>query len=248
MRRRDLIIAACAVGGVMALPRLRAAFAPEFVFEPLPGLVGFRQLPGGSASGIGSVMAGLQVPSPEQEALRDAVRAAPCASVFGAESWQDGRVPVVVFTDYNCPYCPVLSEIVIDLAESDAPIRPIWKDLPVLGPRSEAAAVVAVAAARQGRYLPVHRQLMRTVLRPGPAALRAIADRHGLDLVQLRADMASPEVLGQIARTKAVAAVFGIIGTPATLVGRTLVVGEIDAPTMRALIDVEQAEPFETCS
>ncbi|MDK3071638.1 DsbA family protein [Sedimentitalea sp. JM2-8] len=247
MRRRDLIIATCAVAAVIALPRLAALRDPGFSFQPIPGLEGFRRIDGGGFSRTSDVFAGLVPAAPQQQDLRDWAARNPCIAAFGPEGWTEDKLPVAVFTDYNCPFCPRLSDMVISLADAGLPIRPVWHDLPVLGQRSEAAARVAVAAARQGQYLPVHAYLMRTVLRPGPEPVAALAARFGMDAARLLRDAQGESVERQLAETKAIAAVLGIVGTPAVLVGRTLAIGEIDRSDLERLIDLERSTPFAGC-
>ena len=199
-------------------------------------------------SGAAAVFVGVDTVTEDQQRLRDNVAKNPCLAVFGPEGWSDDRVPIAVFTDYNCPYCPILSDLVIGLEAEGVPIRPIWHDLPVLGPRSEAAALAAIAAGQQDAYLPVHEYLMRTVLRPGPGPLVRIAETFGLDSEQFQKDVKSRPVAQKIEQSEAIAAVFGLIGTPATIVGRTVVVGDIDRDTLLRLIEIESSEPFDGCS
>lgn len=249
MRRRDLLILTGIGLVVVGLPRLTGVLEPKPESRPISGLPGFRRLStGGGVSGVETVFIGLDPVSAEQKALRAEVAAFPCKAVYGPEGWTPDALPVAVFTDYNCPYCPILSKLVIDLENEGAPIRVIWHDLPVLGPASERAARAAVAAERQGAYLPVHRQLMHSVLRPGPVALTNLAEQFGMDSQEFIRDAASAEVELEIQKAKAIAAVFGIVGTPSVLVGRTLVVGNIDRRGLQRLIDLERAEPFEACS
>lgn len=249
-RRRDLLVVGAAVALAVALPPLLRRRGEPFAFEPIPGLPGFRRLPTGSISGGSGgdfILTGMSPATPRQTALRRAVAADPCGAVFGADGWPEGDLPVAVFTDYNCPYCPTLSALVIDLIDSGAPIAVTWHDLPILGPRSQAAARAAIAAGQQGQYLPVHDRLMQSVLRPGPAALRQLADQFGLDPDRLQDDASSPATETRLEQSAAIAAVFGIVGTPAILVGSTLVVGDISRDDLSRLIELERAAPFAAC-
>lgn len=247
LRKRDFLIASCAIGATIAVPRLIDVFRPDFAFEPIPGLPGFRRVAGGSLSSAQAVFAGIDPVTKQDERLRQEVDKDPCRAAFGPGEWAEGTVPIAVFTDYNCPYCPTLSNIVMDLIEAGAPISVTWHDLPVLGPRSMAAARAAIAARAQGQYLPVHEHLMRSVLPPGPASLRALSDRFGMNPFQFQRDESSPETTQDIDRSSAVAAAFGIIGTPSLLVGRTLVVGKIDRDRLEKLIAVEQSDSAPPC-
>jgi hypothetical protein len=53
-------------------------------------------------------------------------------------------------------------------------------------------------------------------------------------------DMASPEIEARIARSLALRNVFGFRGTPAILVGRTVVEGDIGEATLSRLIEAER--------
>lgn len=248
LRRRDLFILSGLGLVAVGVHRLTGMSENPLESRPIPGLPGFRRLSaGGSLSGSAAVFAGLDPVSEEQKALREDVLQFPCHAVFGPDGWTPDALPVAVFTDYNCPYCPVLSELVIDLESQGAPIRTIWYDLPVLGASSERAARAALAAQQQESYLPVHRHLMRAVLKPGPVALTQLAEQFGMDSQRFIQDAASPEVEREIQKAKAIAAVFGIVGTPAVLVGRTLVVGNVGRSELERLIDLEKDEPFEAC-
>ncbi|MBJ6372093.1 DsbA family protein [Sedimentitalea arenosa] len=248
MKRRDVLILAGLAAVVVALPRARRLGEPEFEFETIPGLAGFRRLSGGSVSSLPIALVGIDTLSAEQNALRRAIASSPCDSL-----WHDGGapapgiVPVAVFTDYNCPYCPTLSETVIALQEAGEPIAVRWQDLPLLGPRSEDAARAALAAERQDAYLPLHRHLMRSTLRPGEAQLGTLAESFGLEPSQFVEDAASEEVAARIERSRALADVFGIVGTPSLVVGRTLVVGTIEERDLRRLIALEAAMPPGPC-
>lgn len=250
MRRRDLLILLAAIGAAVALPPVLRRRGRSFDFEPLPGLPGFRRLQSGAISGGSGgdfILTGLHPASARQTELRQQVVQAPCQAVFDRIDGSEDRLPVAVFTDYNCPYCPDLSGIVVDLIETGAPIAVTWHDLPVLGPRSEAAARAAIAAGAQGQYLPVHQRLMRGVLRPGDASLVRLATDFGMDPDRFLRDVTGPATENRLERSAAVAAVFGIIGTPSLLVGRTLVVGEITRDELLRLIELEQAVPFAGC-
>ncbi|MFD3188794.1 DsbA family protein [Sedimentitalea sp. HM32M-2] len=237
-----------AIGAAVAVPPLLRWRKRSLTFEPIAGLPGFRRLPSGTVSGGDFILTGLQPASAQQSRLRDGVVANPCLAAFGRTDWPAGRTPVAVFTDYNCPYCPVLSGMVIDLLHRGAPIDVTWHDLPVLGPRSEDAARAAIAAARQGQYLPVHQHLMRGVLRPGPAALTGLAESFGLDPQRFLHDAQSVETAHRIEQARAVAAVFGIAGTPAILVGRSLSIGRIEPDRLDRLIALEAQASGAVCA
>src|SRR5262245_26200768 len=98
----------------------------------------------------------------------------------------DGDVSVVESFDYNCPCCHPAIPGVLKLINEDGKIRLVLKELPILSDDSVAAAKLALAASKQGKYFEMHQKLLSE---PGKAdkekALR-IAKELGLDIDQLQ--------------------------------------------------------------
>jgi hypothetical protein len=248
LKRRDLLVSGAVLLAVFAgIPALRRQYT-SFQFEPVEGLEGFRRLGSGSISAGPVVFLGLDANDEDLSTEQAQIRQTPCASIFGPPVLQDNRIPIAIFSDYNCPYCAVLSDRLIRLEESGAPVRLIWYELPLLGPRSEVSANAALAAAQQGRYIAAHRHLMTKVLPPGPTGLRRMAQELDLDPDQLIADAKSSAVAAELRKARALAGVLGVIGTPTTVVGRTIVVGSITASSLEQLIELEQSDPILPCA
>jgi protein-disulfide isomerase len=168
------------------------------------------------------------------ELLRD-----PQAPVGGNPA---GDVSIIEFFDYNCPYCRRVAPDVALLLEGDAGLRLVYKEFPILGPGSEAAARVALAAARQGKYAPLHDALMRTPEKVTEESALRVAATLGLDVDRLRADMADPAIETAIARNRALAAELGINGTPSFVIGQSLVPGAVERPVLETLIREARAQ------
>ena len=63
------------------------------------------------------------------------------------------------------------------------------------------------------------------------------------------ADMDSDVVSERLRITEAVARIFGFIGTPALVVGRTVIVGTVSENVIAALVEQERREgPLPVCS
>ena len=71
----------------------------------------------------------------------------------------DGDVTVVEFFDYNCGYCRRALPDVVKLTNNDSKVRLVLKELPIFGDDSEAAAKIALAADKQGKYFEMHQKL-----------------------------------------------------------------------------------------
>ena len=73
-----------------------------------------------------------------------------------------GDVTIVEFFDYRCPYCKQVQPSLETLLKEDHRLRFVYKEMPVLGAASVAAARAALAAERQGRYEAFHTAMMTT--------------------------------------------------------------------------------------
>ncbi|MEL7049387.1 MAG: DsbA family protein, partial [Pseudomonadota bacterium] len=87
------------------------------------------------------------------------------------------------------------------------------------------AARVALAAKSQGKYWDVHRALLAIDGRVDGKSAMAAAEKLGLDMAKLKADMTSDDVNGEISSVRELAQKMGINGTPHFLVGERTIAG-----------------------
>lgn len=129
----------------------------------------------------------------------------------------DARVVVHQFFDYRCPYCKLVAEPYLALAESHPDVRFVFKEWPILdGPQegvSAYAARAALAAQAQGRYVPVHQALMAAEALD-PAAIDRILAANGVDMARARPTLDAPATTEHLAAVHQQAAVLGLQGTP----------------------------------
>ncbi|MHA1151704.1 MAG: DsbA family protein [Alphaproteobacteria bacterium] len=154
----------------------------------------------------------------------------------------DGDVTIVEFFDYKCPYCKRVAGTLKDVVAADGNIRLVMKEFPILGPQSIKAARAALAVAKQGKYEEFHWALM---IEPGDMTdphIRRIARGVGVDVDRMMADMESPEIQAMIKRNNDLAQTLQITGTPAFVVGKTLVPGAIDRKTLEHLVAQARAK------
>jgi protein-disulfide isomerase len=133
-----------------------------------------------------------------------------------------GDLTIVMFFDYNCPYCKKSEPELERLVKSDGKIRLVYKDWPILTEASIKGAQWALAAKYQGKYDAVHSALMAV---PGSKVSeeqmhRAIANA-GVDMDRLDADLKvhADEITVLLQRNLAQADSLGLQGTPAYIVG-----------------------------
>ncbi len=166
------------------------------------------------------------------EAKRQAAAVQPGDPVAGNPK---GNVTIVEFFDVRCPYCRQMNPVVAALLRHDHDVRVVYKDLAILGPASVLASRALLAAQRQGGYLKLRAALMAGPPDITEATIQAAATKLGLDWPRLRRDMADPTIMRRLRADVAQAQALGIDGTPAFLVGHTLIPGAVD------LADLEKA-------
>jgi protein-disulfide isomerase len=136
-----------------------------------------------------------------------------------------GDVTIVEFFDYRCPYCKAVSPDLQKALSADGNVRLIYKEFPILGPESIVASKAALAAMAQQKYQPFHDKLISFKGNLDDAAIYSLAADAGLDVTRLKADMDKPEIKDQIARNYRLADKLNIQGTPAFVIGDTLLPG-----------------------
>jgi protein-disulfide isomerase len=148
----------------------------------------------------------------------------------------DADVTIVEFFDYRCPYCKRMQPAMIELLRSDRRVRVLYRELPILGPDSVAAARAALAAHRQGAYRRFHDRLMAVREPLDERLVYALAREESLDVDKLHADARLPEIQEQIERNLAMAEALKIRGTPALIIGEQFVPGAVDLDSLRRLV------------
>jgi len=153
-------------------------------------------------------------------------------------------VELVVFTDYQCPYCGRAEATVDALVERYGPaLRVVVRHQPLAMHRHARAAAEAAEAARlQGRFEAMHDRLFAQQLALEPPDLVAHAQAIGLDLERFERDRASHEVKARVGRDQAIATAVGATGTPTFFINGRLLKGAQPLEAFAAIIDAEIAE------
>lgn len=156
----------------------------------------------------------------------------------------DAPVTVVEFFDYRCGFCKRSAQWAVELPEKyDNQVRVVFKEFPILSAESEKAALAAIAAGKQDKYIEMHMALMELDNGSGFGAeqIDAAAESVGLDVAKMRADMKSIEVQKTVADAKSLARTLNISGTPNFIVGDEMVSGA-DIQSVEALIEAALGE------
>lgn len=209
-RTRPLLVAAIA-GGVIGSLLTAAA-----LLVAAPELLAGRIVREG-------LLADPQILVDTADALRDrqyeptltAQRAA-IETPFGS-SWKGAAKPDVVlveFFDYACPYCKSSNADIDRLLKEDKGLRVVYRELPILGPESVAAARLSLAASKAGRFSQFYDALFAAG-RPGPETIAIATRAAGLSTPVTP----SPDAEAELKRNFQLAGQLGATGTPLFVVG-----------------------------
>jgi len=162
---------------------------------------------------------------------------------FGASA-ETADMTLVEFFDYRCGYCKRSLQTVLGLVESDPKLRVVLKEFPILGPESVVAARVSLAANRidPARYKALHTAMMAHRGGYDPTSLLTVVAAAGYDPAAVQAEMEAAEVTAQIRNAYEVAEALGIRGTPAFVVGDTVIPGAVNADQLRQAIEKARAQ------
>jgi protein-disulfide isomerase len=155
----------------------------------------------------------------------DALFRSPLSPVAGNPN---GDVSVVEFFDYNCPFCRRALRNVVKLVNDDGKVRLVLKELPILGDASLAAAKLALASNKQGKYFEMHQKLLSEPGRAGKEKALQVAKELGLDVDQLQKDAQDPDIKKALDEAKDLANKLNLKGTPLYLIGDRVVSGAPD--------------------
>lgn len=147
-----------------------------------------------------------------------------------------GDVTVVEFFDYNCGFCKRALNDMRALLKVDPKLRVVLKDFPVLGPDSLEASRVALAAKSQlkgEKLFDYHIRLMETRGKVNGERAMALAKDFGLDMAKLKQDMDGEEVRATIRENVELGDKLGLTGTPAFVIGDTVVFGAVGLEPLR---------------
>ena len=155
----------------------------------------------------------------------DAIFRPPVTPVAGNPN---GDVSVVEFFDYNCPYCRRALPDVLKLINQDGKVRLVLKELPILSDESVAAAKLALAANKQGKYFEMHQKLFSEPGRANKDKALRIAKELGLNIDQLQKGAQDPDIKKALDESQDLARKLDLDGTSLFLIGDRVIVGAPD--------------------
>jgi protein-disulfide isomerase len=250
-KRSTLLTIGAIIAGYAALRTVPSLLPEKLELQALDRPEGFRKFVAGETSGGFDPFVGLGTADSTEVAAQKAaaltrVSENICSALYGGLSPTPTQVPMASFSDYYCPFCRVQTKRLADMtSEMPDKIAVAWHELPLLGDSSNLAAKAALAAKRQGAYVAFHERLMTTPFQASPEYLARLSDDIGVDSKKLITDMESAEITRELEDSAALARVFAFVGTPALVIGRTVVQGQISDRMVREIIELEREEGWQ---
>ena len=227
-----------AVGPAIAGGVIGALLSAALLLLAAPQFVGSRIVRQG-------LMADPQMLVDAADALRDrqyeptlAAQRAAIETPF-ASSWKGAAKPDVVlveFFDYACPYCKASNPFVDQLLTEDKGLRVVYRELPILGPESVAAARLSLAASKAGHFRQFHDALWAAG-RPGPETLAVATRAAGLQTPIA----SSPDAEAELNRNFKLAGQLGATGTPLFVVGNKVMNAAVGYDALKKAIAAARA-------
>ena len=142
----------------------------------------------------------------------------PSTSYVAGKNTSKAKVAVVEMFDYHCSFCKRSLPLIQELAEDDADVKVVFRELPILREESDYAAEVSLAAREQGKFLPLHYEMMRASGVLTKDRIHKMADSLGINVDKLKQEIKSDKVRSAIVENHTIAAEMGVDGTPAFII------------------------------
>ena len=157
---------------------------------------------------------------------------------------RDALVTLVVFSDYQCPFCGKVEPTLAQVMETyPGQVRMVWKDYPLpFHPNALPAALAARAAGVQGTFWEMHDRLFANQVALDRPALEKHAEALGLDLPRFRAALDSEKARAAIQADQRQGNTAGVSGTPAFFVNGVMLTGALPFESFQAAINQQLAE------
>jgi protein-disulfide isomerase len=152
----------------------------------------------------------------------------------------DAPVTIVLFTDFQCPYCarvlPTLDQV---LEKNKGKVKLVFKNYPLTSHQfARKAAAAALAAGKQGKFWELHDLLFKNYSRLNDQVIQEQAQQLGLDMQKFNKDMNDPQVAQAINQDTQEGNKAGVRGTP-TLYVNGILLRNTNPEGFQAAIDKE---------
>lgn len=179
-------------------------------------------------------------------AVRTARAAAASGAATVAKASMDvpGSVDLILYSDFQCPFCQQFAQPIRELQARGADgttVNVEFKHFPLsIHPSAQLAHQAAMAAMAQGKFWEMHDVLFANPQRVQRADLIAYAKQLGLDVARFEQDMDSDAVKQAIAADLEEGGQLGVSGTPSYSINGKMYSGARTLPQVKELLVGEQ--------
>jgi len=155
---------------------------------------------------------------------------------------QNGSINIIEFFDYRCGYCKRVLPDLIKLVSKDKDIRLIYKEFPILGPKSIVASKAGLSAwiLDKSKYQTFHKAMMDSKGMLSESRIMKLASNAGYNVANLKKIMETSRIDKILEKTYNLAKALDINGTPAFIIGDQVIRGAIDFKTLENLVSEEK--------
>jgi Na+:H+ antiporter, NhaA family len=152
----------------------------------------------------------------------------------------NAKITIVEYGDFECPYCGRLRPVLEELREKSPDVRMVFRHFPLrtLHPRATATAIVAEAAADQGRFWEMH-----DILYDNQRFLTDADLEHYAAQVDVEPWSDVPGHVSRIALDEASGRDSGVRGTPTLFLNGVRYQGSLDLDSIARAVDDLRRSP-----
>ena len=152
---------------------------------------------------------------------------------------KNGKDIIIEFFDYNCGYCLKFHQQVISVLNEDQNTKLVVMQMPILGENSITLSKIAIAASFQNKFEEVHSYLYSPERKSKMADILGDLFLMNIDITQLEKDINSEEVAKVILSHEQFVNEFKFNGTPAIIIGETIIPGYIEKDKIIEILENE---------
>jgi protein-disulfide isomerase len=151
----------------------------------------------------------------------------------------EAKKTIVYFFDSQCGFCKQMEPVLKQVLKEKNDVRIIVRDLPILGPASETAALISQAVHKTSprSWEGFHTKVMEHKGTLDEANLKRMAEESGAKWDAVTEAARSEDVRRAVAENRALALRIGVQGTPFFFVNPAVMRGAVDLATLLKAAD-----------
>jgi protein-disulfide isomerase len=151
---------------------------------------------------------------------------------------EEAGLNVVMFVDYQCPYCKDIYPVIRDAIETDGDARLIIRVLGEAGAESGRLGRLAYAAGLQGRFMAVNDVLLGHYGPFDNSDLEKLAKSEDINIDKLMKDMESDEIKEKMEENISLARKLKIYASPTFMAGQIIYTPTDKLPDERDFLNI----------